>query len=95
MKTNYYFHKNAFSLIEIMLAMAILAATMVPIFFFISKGASDTDFNVSRMFAVSQASDILNAMIDNVPFQALRAGVPGYIKVKDLSSLKEYEKYDS
>ena len=86
--------KLAFSLIEIVLAMAIMAATMVPIFFFMSKGASETDFNVSRMFAIGRASEILNAMLDNVPFQALRAGIPAYIKVKDLSGIKGYEKYD-
>lgn len=84
----------AFTLIEIILAMAILAATMVPIFFFMSKGASDTDFNVSRMFAISRASEILNAMLDNVPFQALRAGVPGYIKVDDLKTVGGYERFD-
>jgi prepilin-type N-terminal cleavage/methylation domain-containing protein len=85
---------NAFTLIEIMLAMAILAATMVPVFFFMSKGASDTDFNVSRMFAISRASEILNAMLDNVPFQALRAGIPGFIKVSDLTDVNGYEEYD-
>ncbi|MEW6709050.1 MAG: prepilin-type N-terminal cleavage/methylation domain-containing protein [Candidatus Riflebacteria bacterium] len=83
-----------FSLIEIILAMAILAATMVPIFFFMSKGASETDLNVSRMFAITRASEILNAMLDNVPFQALRAGIPGYIKVKDLATIRGYEKFD-
>lgn len=85
---------RAFSLIEIVLAMAILAATMVPIFFFMSKGASETDFNVSRMFAISRASETLDAMLDNVPFQALRAGIPAYVKVKDLVGIKGYEKFD-
>lgn len=74
--------------------MAILAATMVPIFFFMSKGASETDFNVSRMFAIGRASEILNAMLDNVPFQALRAGIPGFIKVKDLVGVNGYDKFD-
>lgn len=84
----------AFTLIEVILAMAILAATMVPIFYFMSKGATDTDFNVSRMFAISRASEILNAMLDNVPFQALRAGVPAYIKVEDLKTVEGYERFD-
>jgi len=84
----------AFTLIEIILAMAILAATMVPIFFFMSKGASDTDFNVSRMFAINRASEILNAMLDNVPFQALRAGIPGFIKVEDLKDVDGYDRFD-
>lgn len=85
---------RAFTLIEIILAMAILAATMVPIFFFMSKGASDTDFNVSRMFAISRASEVLNAMLDNVPFQAIRAGIPGYIKIEDLKDVDGYAKFD-
>jgi type II secretory pathway pseudopilin PulG len=87
-------NKKAFSLIEIVLAMAIMAATMVPIFFFMSKGATETDLNVSRTFAIGRATEILNAMLDNVPFQALRAGIPAYIKVKDLAGVKGYEKFD-
>lgn len=90
----YRYKQKAFTLVEIVLAMAIMAATMVPIFFFMSKGATETDFNVSRMFATSRASEILNAMLDNVPFQALRAGIPAYIKVEDLAGVKGYEKYD-
>lgn len=93
MKLNRY-KQRAFTLVEIVLAMAIMAATMVPIFFFMSKGATETDFNVSRMFATSRASEVLNAMLDNVPFQALRAGIPAYIKVEDLAGVKGYEKYD-
>lgn len=85
---------SGFTLIEIILAMAILAATMVPIFFFMSKGATDTDFNASRVFAIGRASEILNAMLDNVPFQALRGGIPGYIKVEDLATTDGYEKFD-
>ncbi|MBU1106442.1 MAG: type II secretion system GspH family protein [Candidatus Riflebacteria bacterium] len=85
---------SAFTLLEIILAMAILAATMVPIFYFMSKGASDTDINVSRMYAVSRASEVLNAMLDNVPFQALRAGIPGFIRIDDLAAVDGYEKYD-
>lgn len=86
--------RRAFTLIEIILAMAILAITMVPIFFFMSKGASDTDLNASRSFAISRASEVLNAMLDNVPFQALRGGIPGYIRVDDLAGVEGYEKYD-
>ncbi len=86
--------RSAFTLVEILLAMAILVATMVPVFFFMTKGASDTDLNASKSFAVSRASDILNAMLDNVPFQALRQGIPGFIRVDDLKSVKGYEKFD-
>lgn len=86
---------KAFTLIEIMLALAILAGTMVPIFFFMSKGASDTDFNVSRMFATTRASEILNAILDNVPFQALRAGIPGFIRVDDLAGVEGYARYNA
>ncbi len=91
---HFKYSDKAFTLVEIVLAMAILAATMVPIFFFMSKGATETDFNVSRMFAISRASEVLNAMLDNVPFQTLRAGIPAYIKVDDLADAKGYEKYD-
>ncbi|GAB4281352.1 MAG: hypothetical protein Kow0029_26370 [Candidatus Rifleibacteriota bacterium] len=87
--------KQGFTIIEIVLAMAILAATMVPIFFFMSKGASETDFNVSRMFAIGRASETLNAMLDNVPFQALRAGIPAYIKVDDLEDVNGYKRYNA
>ncbi|PKL43771.1 MAG: hypothetical protein CVV41_08360 [Candidatus Riflebacteria bacterium HGW-Riflebacteria-1] len=86
--------RSAFTMLEIILAMAILAATMVPVFYFMSKGASDTDFNVSRMYAISRASETLNAMLDNVPFQALRAGIPGFIRIDDLTSAEGYEKFN-
>lgn len=86
--------RSAFTMLEIILAMAILAATMVPIFYFMTKGASDTDFNVSRMYAISRASETLNAMLDNVPFQALRAGIPGFIRIDDLNGVEGYEKFD-
>ncbi len=85
---------RAFTMLEIILAMAILAITMVPIFFFMSKGASDTDINASRTFAISRASEALNAMLDNVPFQALRAGVPGFIRVDDLAGVGGYDRFD-
>lgn len=81
-------------MVEIVLAMAILAATMVPVFYFMSKGAADTDYNVSRMFAISRASETLNAMLDNVPFQALRAGIPAYIRIDDLAGVEGYESYN-
>lgn len=81
-------------MIEIILAMAILAITMVPVFYFMTKGAADTDFNFSRMFAISRASETLNAMLDNVPFQALRAGVPAYIRIDDLIGVEGYENYN-
>lgn len=86
--------RRAFSMVEIVLAMAILAATMVPVFYFMTKSATDTDFNVSRMFAISRATETLNAMLDNVPFQALRAGIPAYIRIDDLAGVEGYEKYD-
>jgi len=86
--------QNAFTMVEIVLAMAILAATMVPVFYFMSKGAADTDYNVSRMFAISRASETLNAMLDNVPFQALRAGIPAYIRIDDLAGVEGYESYN-
>lgn len=86
--------QNAFTMVEIVLAMAILAATMVPVFYFMSKGAADTDYNVSRMFAISRASETLNAMLDNVPFQALRAGIPAYIRIDDLAGVEGYENFN-
>ena len=84
---------SGFTLIEIILAMGILAATMVPIFSFMSKGAQETDINASRSFAINRASEILDSMLENVPFQALRIGIPAFIRVDDLSSVNNYDKY--
>lgn len=82
-----------FTLIEIILAMGILAATMVPVFYFMSKGAQETDINASRSFAINRASEILDSMLENVPFQALRIGIPAFIRVDDLTSVNNYDKY--
>ncbi|MBI3039235.1 hypothetical protein HYY75_09340, partial [bacterium] len=63
----------------------------MPIFSLIHKDVGDTDLVASQTFAVNIASDILNSLLDNVPFEAIRKGSPATIGLDDLAGLKEYE----
>ncbi|HNW36531.1 MAG TPA: prepilin-type N-terminal cleavage/methylation domain-containing protein, partial [Candidatus Ozemobacteraceae bacterium] len=57
--------RRALTFIEIIIAMAILTIALLPIFNMIHKGTEDTDLNASQAFAITKASDVLNAMLDN------------------------------
>lgn len=78
--------------IEIAIAMLILAVALLPIFHMIHKGAEDTDISASQSFAINKATELLNTCLDNVPFEALRAGSPfGWLRVDDIAGIKEYQ----
>lgn len=80
--------------LEIMVAMAILITAMLPVFTFIHKGAEDTDANAAQAFALTKATEILNMLLDNVPFEALRQGTPALLKTSDICHLREYQNYN-
>lgn len=84
---------SAFTFLEIVMAMAVMAVALIPIFGVIHKGTEETDANASQAFAINKASEILNAMLDNVPFEAIRAGNPALLKTDDLAHVKDYERY--
>lgn len=80
--------------LEIMVAVSIMAIAMLPLFSMISKGTTETDITASQAFALNKATETLNAILDNVPFEALRRGNPGFLRVDDLVGVREYDKFD-
>lgn len=77
--------KKGLTFLEIMIAMVIMATALLPIFSMINKGTEDTDLNHATAYAVGRASDILNTMLDSIPFEALRQGSPGLLSTEDLA----------
>lgn len=76
--------RRAITFLEIVIAVLILAIAMIPLFGLMSRETIETDRNASQAFAINKASEILNSVIDNIPFVALRQGNPGYVRVNDL-----------
>ncbi len=87
-------NRRAVTFIEIVIAVGILAVAMIPLFGLISRQTVDTDRNASQAFAMNKASEILNTILDNVPFAALRQGNPGFIRVDDLASTSKYRSFN-
>ncbi|MGM0598471.1 MAG: type IV pilus modification PilV family protein [Candidatus Rifleibacteriota bacterium] len=85
--------KKAITFLEIIVAVAILSIAMIPLFALMSKETVETDKNASEAFAINKASEVLNSVLDNIPFAALRQGNPGYIKVDDLKEGFDTGKY--
>ncbi len=77
--------RKAVTFLEIVIAVSILVVAMIPIFGLMSKETVETDKVASEAFAVQKASDILNAILDSIPFYTLRQGNPGFIRVDDLA----------
>lgn len=82
--------RRALTFLEIVIALAVLAVAMLPIFAVIHKGASDTDINNSQTYAITKATDTLDAILDNVPFEFLRRGNPGFLRCDDIINLSAY-----
>lgn len=87
-------NRRAVTFLEIVIAVAILAVALIPLFGLISRQTVETDKNASQVFAINKASEVLNTILDNVPFVALRQGNPGYIKTEDLSANPRFQKYN-
>lgn len=86
--------RSAMTMVEIVIAMAILAIALLPIFNMIQKGTEDTDLNAAQAFAITKASEVLNAVLDNIPFEVIRMGNPGYLSISKLPA-DEYARYDA
>ena len=86
-------NRRAITFLEIVIAVAILAVAMIPMFGLMSRGTVESDRNASQAFAINKATEVLNTLLDNVPFVAIRQGNPGYIKVDDISKLDRYSSY--
>lgn len=59
------------SLLEIMIALIILALSFIPIIGVIGSGSADTDVTKSYVFAQTSVRNILIATLDNLPFAAI------------------------
>ena len=86
-------NRKAITFLEIVIAVTILAIAMIPLFGLMSRGAVETDRNASQAFAINKAAEILDTMLDTVPFAAIRQGNPGFIKVDDISSIDRYSNF--
>lgn len=87
-------NRRAVTFLEIVIAVAILAIALIPLFGLMSRQTVETDKNAAQAFAINKASEVLNTILDNVPFAALRQGNPGFIRVDDLSSKARFAKYN-
>ena len=86
--------KKAITFLEILIAATVMVVAMIPIFGMLSRQTVETDKNASQAFAINKATEILNTLIDNVSFVAIREGNPGYLRVDDLPQPK-YSDLDS
>ncbi|GAB4273870.1 MAG: hypothetical protein Kow0029_13810 [Candidatus Rifleibacteriota bacterium] len=64
--------KKGITLLEIMTALLILAFAFLPIIGMIGTGTKDTDISETYIFAQTSARNILDSILDDVPFYALR-----------------------
>jgi len=74
------------TLLEILGAMLILAVAFIPIIGVISSGSADTDVTNSYIFAQTTARNILNTVLDNVPFQSIRVSSANVADIGDSNS---------
>lgn len=86
--------KKAITFLEILIAAAVMVVAMIPIFGMLSRQTVETDRNASQAFAINKATEVLNTLLDNVSFVAIREGNPGYLRVDDLPQLEKYGDLD-
>jgi prepilin-type N-terminal cleavage/methylation domain-containing protein len=68
----YNLRKRGVTLLEIMAALLILAFAFLPIIGMIGTGTKDTDVSETYIFAQTTARNILDTILQDVPFYALR-----------------------
>ena len=75
-KRNYiplpWIHRCGLSLIEIMAAILILGFAALPMIGILSNQATDADLANSAIFAQNSAANVLNSVLDNVPFDCIQ-----------------------
>ncbi len=78
--------------LEIVFAVAILVVAILPIFVVLNRDVEETDINASEAFAIGKATEVLNTMLDNVPFEFLRQGSPfGVLCSSDIKDKPQYK----
>ena len=83
MHNNLITPKRGTTLIEIMTALLILAFTFLPILATIGTASLDTDVQNATVFAQTLARNILDTLLDDVPFNSLKA-TPGKYSIAEL-----------
>ena len=81
-------NKRATTLMEIMLAVVILAFTFIPIIVTIGTSTKDTDVSNSYVYAQTTARNILDTLLDDVPFNSIK-GVEGKYSIAELVASKD------
>lgn len=81
-------NKKGVTLMEIMLALIILALTFIPLIATIGGSVKDTDVINSYIFAQTTARNILDALLDDVPFNSIKTSSD------DIAELVNYKSYD-
>jgi hypothetical protein len=87
-------NRRAITFLEIVIAVAILAVALIPLFGLMSRQTVETDKNASQAFAINKASEVLDTILDSVPFAALRQGNPGYIRTDDIAGIARFSRYN-
>lgn len=67
------------TLLEIMVAVFILALSLIPVFGVLTGSVKNTDASLTRSFAVAYAKSVLNTVLDNVAFADIKQGAPAII----------------
>lgn len=67
------------TLYEIMLALLILASTLIPIFGLLTQDLKGTDLFVAQNFAIDRARLVLNTILEDVKFSDLLPGNPAIL----------------
>lgn len=75
--------RKGVTLLEILAALLILAFAFIPIFGMIGTSAKDTDVAESYIFAQTRARNILDTLLDDVPFFALRTASTNVADIGD------------
>lgn len=87
---NYEYKKTRYgiTLIEIMVALLILAGTFLPLIAVMGSFTKDTDSMNSYVFAQTTARNILDTLLDEVPFNSMQADTNNIAKLIDYDGYK-------
>lgn len=79
---------KGFTLLEVMVAMVILAIAILPIFGVMTQDLKETDVQVAQTFALDRARMVLSTILDGLPFSDLLPGNPAILQGGSIDSAK-------
>ena len=89
LRKNFFKAKNGVTLTEIMVALLILAFAFLPIIAVIGTSTKDTDVANSMIFAQTTARNILDTLLDDVPFNSI------ITTDKKIAKIENYKSYNA